>query len=169
MIGYYKDPAATKQVFCDGYIRTGDLVSMDGENYLQVTGRVKDIFKTDKGKYVAPAPIEHQFVPNSHIDQLCIVGNGHPQPVALVVPSENARRLPREALEGEFLQLRDKINRNLGSHEKISRMLLVKEPWTLEAGFLTPTLKLKRHVVEERYEHLLRKADEKSHPIFWET
>ncbi|MBD9483972.1 AMP-binding protein [Pseudomonas sp. PDM14] len=152
MQGYYKEPEKTAEtITADGFLRTGDKGEQDGDGNLRLTGRIKEIFKTSKGKYVAPAPIENRLAVHSHIEQVCVVGDGLPQPLALCVLSEAGRKEPREQLESSLRTLLQDINQQLDKPERLSGMVLVAEMWAVDNGFLTPTLKIKRSVVENAY------------------
>ena len=156
MQGYYKDPERTAETITeDGFLRTGDKGEQDSEHYLRLTGRIKEIFKTSKGKYVAPAPIENLLAVHPRIEQVCVVGDGMPQPMALCVLSdvgrEEALNGSRPALEGSFKTLLAEVNGALDKHEQLSGLILLKEVWAVDNGFLTPTLKIKRAVVEDAY------------------
>jgi len=152
MLGYYRDPERTQEAFTgDGWLRTGDKGRLDADGYLYITGRVKDIFKTAKGKYVAPVPIEGQLARNTDIDQLCLVGMQLTQPVMMLSLTPAALRKPREALEHDLLAEMRRVNATLEEHEKIAKLLIVRDSWSIDNGVLTPTMKVKRNVVEERY------------------
>jgi long-subunit acyl-CoA synthetase (AMP-forming) len=152
MQGYYKEPGKTAEVLTeDGYLRTGDKGEQDAEGNLRLTGRIKEIFKTSKGKYVAPAPIENRLAVHSHIEQVCVVGDGLPQPLALCVLSEAGRKESREQLEGSLKRLLEETNQVLDKHEQLNGLVLVPEVWAVDNGFLTPTLKIKRASVETAY------------------
>lgn len=152
MTGYYKQEEATKACFDeDGFFHTGDLCEIDEDGYISITGRVKDNFKTSKGKYVAPVPIERKLAQDSHIELLCIIGSGLPHPVALVQLSEGSALQPREEVRSSLKATLDSINPNLESHEHVDAVVIVKEPWTVENDALTPTLKIKRHVLEKQF------------------
>lgn len=152
MTGYYKEPEKSAEAFTDdGWLRTGDKGRLDADGYLYITGRVKDIFKTLKGKYVAPAPIEGALAKNTLIDQLCLVGMNLTQPIMVVTLTAAARAAPRPEIEAQLLATLDAVNPGLEEHEKIAKLLLVPETWSIDNGFMTPTLKVKRNVVEERY------------------
>jgi long-chain acyl-CoA synthetase len=167
--GYYKDPAATAQILSDGYLRTGDLGEVDAEGYIRITGRVKEIFKTDKGKYIAPAPIEHRFLAEiPFVEQLCITGHALPQPVALCVLNESARKAPAEQIEKEVSTLLKSLNSKLEKHEQIEHCIFVKDEWTVDAGMMTPTLKIRRHSVEARYRGVIDQARQNRNPVIWE-
>lgn len=167
MQGYYLDPEKTAEAMVDGWLRTGDKGSLDEDGYLRLTGRLKDIFKTGKGKYVAPVPIESLFLANPLIEQVCIVGAGMPQPVAVVVLSEAAERESRAELISALDNTRRQVNERLMPHERIASLLVARDEWTSDNGLLTPTLKLKRHLLEERYGALAGWAD--SDTVVWEA
>jgi long-chain acyl-CoA synthetase len=152
MTEYFLDPETTKQVFtADGFLRTGDMGTIDDEGFLTITGRVKDQFKTDKAKFVAPAPIEMKLLGNPDIDQVCVVGLGLPQPIALIVPSASGHSKGQEALCESVGKIVQKVNAELEEYEKLQKAVIVKDTWTLENGFLTPSLKLKRNEIEKAY------------------
>jgi len=152
MSGYYKDEAQTKESFDEeGYFKTGDKGEIDSNGYVKITGRVKDIFKTSKGKYVTPVPIECKFGENPNIEQICITGTALTQPVALVVLSPEARELGQEAMTTNLEETRQHINKSLESHARIGHIIVLKDEWTVDNGLLTPTLKFKRHELESRF------------------
>ncbi|MBX3641760.1 MAG: AMP-binding protein [Rubrivivax sp.] len=154
MLGYYKDDALTASAFtADGFFKTGDKGEYDEAGRLKITGRVKEIFKTSKGKYVSPAPIENRFA-HPLVDAVCVTGLGYPQPFVLMVPSLAARQKLQEAraaVVSAWEELLDEVNATLEDHEKLSHAVVMHEPWTTENGFLTPTMKIRRSVIEERY------------------
>lgn len=159
MLGYYKEPALTAAAFtADGWLKTGDMGRIDSDGFLYITGRIKDLFKTAKGKYVAPTPIEAALSGNNDIEQLCLVGTFLNQPVMLVSLATSSAKKPRVALERELVADMERVNLNLEDHEKIAKLLIVKGSWTVENGLLTPTLKVKRDVVELRYSEALAHA-----------
>ena len=157
MQGYYNDPEKTNETFTDdGFLRTGDCGEIDSDGYIFITGRVKDIYKTAKGKYVAPVPIESQIVRNKDIEQACLIGSGMKQPVALIELAETAASIDRQALTDRLEETLTMVNQALESHERIDRFVVVKYPWTVENGLLTPTLKIKRHALEAHYGERIR-------------
>lgn len=165
---YFKQPELTKEVFTDdGFFRTGDKAEWDKKcDGYRITGRVKDIFKTAKGKYVVPVPIESQLSANPLLEQVGVIGAGLPAPVAVVVLSEAAQKLPPEDVEKSLEAILVETNRSLESHERLSNMLIVDDEWTTENDLLTPTLKVKREQLEARYlATVSRKFDSK---IAWE-
>jgi long-chain acyl-CoA synthetase len=158
MMGYYKLPQETREAFTeDGFFRTGDRGALDGEGRLQLTGRVKEIFKTSKGKYVAPAPIENKLLTSPRLEQCCVSGAGQPQPYALCVLSEDARASVRnggkQAVEQELTLHLQQVNQGLDPVEQLQFLSIVRDEWTAENGFLTPTLKIKRGQIEDAYDN----------------
>lgn len=150
MKGYYKEKEMTAEVFDEeGYLRTGDMGEYDKDGYLLITGRVKDIFKTDKGKYVSPAPIELQFLASTDIEQVCVVGTGVPQPMALVTLSEAGKKRSKDELVVTLSGLMATINASLEKFEMLEKIVIMKESWTIANGLITPTLKVKRNEVEK--------------------
>ncbi|HSK14375.1 MAG TPA: hypothetical protein VK907_14235, partial [Phnomibacter sp.] len=120
--------------------------------FLTITGRVKDLFKTDKGKYISPSGIEMRLTDDPLVEQACVVGMGIPQPIALVVLSEVAKTLAAEACDIQLVNLMQRINAQLESHEKLEKMVILPEPWTVENGKMTPTMKVKRSEVESSHQ-----------------
>mmetsp|Transcript_23289 Transcript_23289/g.57331 ORF Transcript_23289/g.57331 Transcript_23289/m.57331 type:complete len:562 (+) Transcript_23289:174-1859(+) len=159
MIGYFKNDEATKETITeDGYVRTGDKGEIDSMGRLKITGRTKEIFKTSKGKYVAPAPIENEFIRHSLIELAMISGRGQPAPFCVVQLSEGPKGTAGKS-EEERTKIADElekhlttVNAALEAHEKVAFLAIVKEDWLPENGFLTPTQKIKRAVIEDTYE-----------------
>lgn len=151
MDGYYKDEEQTNDTIKNGWLYTGDEGEIDSEGFLKITGRVKDIFKTSKGKYVAPSPIELKLSANKNIEQVCIVGTEIPQPIALVVLSDRGRNKTKEDLIFSLEKTLEVVNPKLEKHEKIHNIIIVKEEWTIENNLLTPTMKIKRNAIEKIY------------------
>ncbi len=168
--GYYKDPEKTRELFtADGWLKTGDQGRIDEDGYLFITGRVKDLFKTQKGKYVAPAPIEGAMARNTDIDQLCFVGANLKQPIMVVSLTPDALAKPRTEVEQQLLADMNAVNQELEPHEQIAKILIVKDSWTIDSGLVTPTMKVKRNEVEKRYESLLEQhAADVKEKIGWE-
>ena len=152
MVGYYKQPELTAQVLQDGWLRTGDQGYLDSDGFLYITGRVKDIFKTSKGKYIEPLVLESYFADIVDFEQMCIVGLGLPQPIGLVVLSEVGKSKDKYALIAQLEQTLQEINNQLESYKKISTLVLTDEEWTVENGLTTPTLKIKRNAIDKKYE-----------------
>jgi len=168
MLGYYGDPVATKASFTeDGFFRTGDLARIDPDGQLKIIGRAKEQFKTSKGKYVMPTPIESQLLAHPVVDACCLMGAGMPRPFAVVllanVPTERA------AVEQTLLDLMNNVNTQLDPHEQLSFVAVAKGPWTVGNGFITPTLKIKRSVLESRYQPCIDEWMRQNRPIVWES
>ncbi|MCB9266181.1 MAG: AMP-binding protein [Lewinellaceae bacterium] len=151
MDGYYKNPEKTAEVFRNGWFHTGDSGRIDERGFLRLTGRVSEAFKTAKGKFVVPAPIEWEFAGNPDIEQICITGLGLAQPIALVVLSELGRAKERSAIEQSLRETLESVNEKLANYEKIATMVITRELWSVENGLLTPTLKVKRNELSSRY------------------
>ena len=149
----------------DGFFHTGDKgVWHEDIEAFQITGRVKEIFKSAKGKYVSPVPIEGRLGGNPLIEQVCVMGAGLRAPVAVVVPSVHARDESREVIEHSLERTLRAVNDMLESHEKLERIFVVEDPWTIENDLLTPTMKIKRDKLEARYADMIRQGGEK---IVW--
>ncbi len=156
MVGYYKDPEGTAAAFtADGWLRTGDKGVVDADGCLRITGRVKDIFKTSKGKYVAPAPIEDLLVTHPAVEACVVTGANFAQPLALLMLSLEAMAAARGDGRGALVQSLEAhlktVNTQLDAHEKLDCVAVVTTMWTPENGFVTPTLKVKRARIEEAY------------------
>lgn len=150
MKGYYKEPELTATMFDEeGFLKTGDIGEYDHDGYLIITGRVKDQFKTDKGKYISPAPIELELLKNSDIEQVCVVGMGIPQPIALVIPSLVAKNKATNDLVDSLVTTIEELNPSLEKQERVEKIVVMKEDWSIDNGLLTPTLKVKRNQVEK--------------------
>jgi long-subunit acyl-CoA synthetase (AMP-forming) len=154
MDGYYKDPELTRETLTeDGYLRTGDKGEADAEGYLKITGRTKEIFKTSKGKYVVPNTIEMKVGSHQDIEMSCVTGISLPQPIILITLSETGKKKDQSQMAREIAEHIQRINAQLDAHEKIQKVVILDENWTIDNNMLTPTLKLKRKKVEEKYEN----------------
>ena len=154
---YYKEPELTKECFTeDGFYRTGDTGELDKDDYIIVKGRVKDTFKTTKGKYIVPIPIEDLFAGNSLIEMLCLVGLGMPQPMALIQLSELSDNMNEEEIKNSLLKTLDEVNDQLHGYQKIQKLICMVEEWSLNNEKLTPTMKIKRNVIHESYKNKYR-------------
>ena len=152
MSGYHKQPEETAEVMTeDGFLRTGDLGYLDTDGYVFVTGRVKDIFKTAKGLYVSPVPIEQELVRDEAVGMACVIGSGRPQPIAVVQLAEGVRDNDRETLRLRLGATLERLNGELAHHEQLDAIVVTDKPWSVENDLLTPTLKVKRHVLERRF------------------
>ncbi len=173
MKGYYREPEQTAAAFTtDGWLRTGDKGQIDAQGFLSITGRVKDIFKTSKGKYVAPAPIEDRLVLHPDIEACAVTGANLAQPLALVMlsPDAIARSQSSEGRQtlSTSLQLHlQAVNAKLEPHEKLDCLAAVTTAWTPENGFVTPTLKVKRNKVEEVYAPRFGSWLAQGQPVVW--
>jgi len=167
MVGYYMEPDKTEETMVDGYYRTGDVGEFDNDGYLKITGRIKDAFKTQKGEFVSPAEIENKFAENTFIEQICILGRGLVQPLALVMLSESAQSHPKQYVHKKLKHTMDKINQDLKSHEVLNGMIVVKDEWLPDNGFMTPTLKIKRNIMEKYYQPLMEQYSE-CREVVWE-
>lgn len=174
MVCYYKQEEATKESFTeDGFLKTGDRGEIDDMQRLRITGRVKELFKTSKGKYIAPAPIENLVGANGLIESCCVSGSGHPQPYCLVMLGEDVRDKISDAsvrsnVEAELSTLLTEVNKKVEHHEQLAFLVVVKEEWQIENGFLTPTMKIKRNIVEDHYAEQVEGWYESRQKIIWE-
>ncbi|MGR5318763.1 AMP-binding protein [Vibrio sp. DNB22_19_1] len=165
--GYYKNDIATQESFdSEGWLHTGDIGAIDAEGYLTIQGRKKDTFKTAKGKFVAPVPIEKKLFEYSRVEMMCLIGLGLPAPILLVVP-HNFPDFDKERYARTTSKVIAKMNQELESHEQIKGVLMIQDPWSIENGVLTPTLKIKRHVLEQKY-HDIGHNWPKGKLVLWE-
>jgi len=154
MMGYYRQPELNAESFTeDGFFRTGDLGEYDEQARLKLTGRKKELFKTAKGKYVAPAPIENRLNAHAMVELSLVSGVGQPAAYAVVVLDEFLRPRTGDAavrarVEAELAQLLDEVNAQVASHERLRLLVVASEPWSIENGLLTPTMKIKRARIE---------------------
>lgn len=131
------------------FFKTGDIGQYNHDGFLTITGRVKDHFKTDKGKYISPAPLELKLSINKDIDQICLVGTGIPQPIALITLSELGKTKSRTSLCVRLVATMNQINPHIEKHEKIEKVIIMKEDWSIDNGLTTPTMKVKRNEIEK--------------------
>jgi len=157
MLGYYKEPELTRESFTpDGWLHTGDKGQLEADGYLRITGRVKDLFKTSKGKYVAPAPIEDRLVMHATVEACVVTGANLGQPVGIVMLNADAAQRAKDssqrgAMEAAFVEHLKAVNAPLDPHEQLDCLIVVTTPWTVDNGFITPTFKVKRNRIEEVY------------------
>jgi long-chain acyl-CoA synthetase len=157
MLGYYKQPELTRQVLTDdGWLQTGDKGAVDAQGRLKITGRVKDLFKTSKGKYVAPAPIEDKLVMNAAVEACCVTGANLGQPLALLMLNADAAKKAQDSagkaeLEASLTAHLASINETLDPHEQLDCLVLMTEPWSVDNDLITPTFKVKRNRVEDLF------------------
>jgi long-subunit acyl-CoA synthetase (AMP-forming) len=173
MVGYYKRPDLDAEIFTtDGFFRTGDKGERLPNGLLRITGRIKELFKTSKGKYVTPAPIENQFNNHPMIESTMVSGVGQAAPYAMVVLAEHLRSKQRDpALRAEvetvFAKLLSDVNAKLVDHEKLHMVVVAAEPWTIQNGCLTPTMKIKRSRIESGVSHQMPSWYELNRPVLW--
>ncbi len=151
MLGYFKEPEMTAESFEDGYLKTGDEGSIDAEGFLTITGRIKDQFKTSKGKYVMPAVIESKLLQAGMLSQVCVIGSGLPNAMVICTLAESLKSDPEEQKTSALRQLLEDTNKQLEHHERLSKVIVVGEEWTIANGLLTPTLKIKRKAVDASF------------------
>ncbi|MDH5539764.1 MAG: AMP-binding protein, partial [Rhizobacter sp.] len=173
MQGYYKEPEQTKAAFTeDGWLRTGDKGSIDAQGNLRITGRVKDMFKTSKGKYVAPAPIEDRLVMHGAIEACVVTGANLGQPLGIVMLNPEAAALAgdaaqRKTMEASLTEHLKSINERLDPHEQLECLVVVRTPWSVENGFITPTFKVKRNRIDEVYTPLFERWTASRKTVIW--
>jgi long-chain acyl-CoA synthetase len=174
MLGYFKEPGLTADALtADGWLYTGDKVSKDADGCVRITGRVKDLFKTSKGKYVAPAPIEDKLVMNGAVEACVVTGANLGQPLGIVMlNAEAAKRAEdsggRAAMEVSLTAHLDAINARLDPHEQLDCLVVVKEAWTVDNGFITPTFKVKRNRIEEAYGPMFERWANAHQRVVWQ-
>jgi long-chain acyl-CoA synthetase len=174
MVGYYKDEAQTNEVKKNGYFHTGDIGEIDAEGFLKITDRKKEMFKTSGGKYIAPQMLENHFKQSRFIEQIMIIGDGEKMPGAFIQPSfeflaewsqrkgitlgaTNEEIVQNERIIKRIQREVDEINERFGNWEKVKRFELTPDIWSIDSGHLTPTMKLKRKIIKEKYNDLYQK------------
>ena len=174
MMGYYKDEKLTSEVISGDYFHTGDIGEFDADGFLKITDRKKEMFKTSGGKYIAPQLIENTMKQSRFIEQIMVIGDGQKMPAAFIQPSfdfikewakihkitigtTNEEIVSNLKVIERIQEEVDKLNEKFGNWEKIKRFELTPDLWTIEGSHLTPTLKLKRKVVMEKYQDLFNK------------
>lgn len=174
MIGYYKEPEKTRETFTDdGWLKTGDLGAFDEAGRLRITGRAKEQFKTSKGKYVSPNPIENRLSSHPQIEACCVAGSSFPQPFALVMLPEDVMKAVvsdvnlRERLSQSFTDHMEAVNTQLDPHEQLDFLVVVRDQWTVDNGMVTPTLKIKRAAVEASYGPRFESWAQQRQAVIW--
>ncbi|WP_309608199.1 long-chain fatty acid--CoA ligase [Flavobacterium sp.] len=174
MMGYFKDEKQTNEVIVDGYFHTGDIGEVDSDGFLKITDRKKEMFKTSGGKYIAPQLLENAMKQSRFIEQIMVIGDGQKMPAAFIQPGfefikewaklhnitlgkTNEEIINEPKVVERIQQEVDKVNEKFGNWEKIKRFELTPDLWTIPAGHLTPTMKLKRKIVMEKYINLFHK------------
>ena len=168
MIGYYKNEELTEQTLRGGWLHTGDKGFLDEDNYLHITGRVADSFKTSKGEYIEPLTLEQYFVNINEIEEVCVVGLGIAQPICLVQLSEIGKKCSNEEISNLLLDRLNEVNSEVVNYKKISTLIVVKEQWTQENGIVGPTQKLKRGKIQDKYSNYYLKWHESDEKIIFE-
>ena len=173
MVGYYKRPDLDAEAFtADGFFCTGDLGEVRPDGQLRLTGRKKELFKTGKGKYVAPAPIENMILENPMVDLAMVSGVGQQAAYAMVVPAEGLRpKMGDPAVKAEFeaemAKLLKEVNAHVADYEQLRMIVVAREPWSIENGCLTPTMKIKRNRIEAVVGDQVEKWYGAKGPVVW--
>ena len=174
MMGYYKDETQTAEVLKDGYFHTGDIGEIDSDGFLKITDRKKEMFKTSGGKYVAPQILENAFKQSRFIEQIMVIGDGEKMPAAFIQPnfefvtewahrhnnttfSSNEDMCSSKMVIDRIQEEIDHCNEKFGNWEKVKRFELTPDTWSIDAGHLTPTMKLRRKIIKEKYNDLYQK------------
>lgn len=160
--GYFKQPDKTAELIRDGWLHTGDKAKVDEDGFIFITGRVKDYFKTIQGKFVAPPPIEGMFANNVFIEQQCLIGRGFSKTVMIAVLTDAARSENAEVIDASIRASVVTINDEIEKHARIGAVIISTEPWSIENEVLTPTLKIRRDKVEEKFGELGEKLARQS-------
>jgi len=173
LVGYYKQPELNAECFTeDGFFRTGDLGEIRADGLLKITGRAKEQFKTAKGKYVAPAPIENRLNAHPMVELAIVSGVGQPAAYAMVVLAETLRPRQkdpalRQQVEQEFTQLLKDVNAQVADYEQLQMIVIAQEPWSIENGCLTPTMKIKRARIEGMAAPQMDKWYQNKQKVLW--
>ena len=175
MQGYYKEPEKSREAFTeDGWLRTGDKGSIDKQGLLRITGRVKDLFKTGKGKYVAPAPIEDKLVMHEAVEACVVTGANLGQPLGIVMlNADAAARVANDAaarteLETSLASHLKDINTTLDPHEQLQCIVVVTTAWTVDNDIITPTFKVKRNRIEDLYARHYETWETSGKRVIWQ-
>jgi len=167
MSGYYKDQAKTDQVLVDGWMHSGDRGTIDEQGYVRIIGRVTDAFKTAKGSYVTPNPMEEELSKNDNVEQVCVAGIGLPQPIALVNLSEIGISAPKSEVEESLRGSVQKLNAKRAKFEHVSTVIVCTETWSENNNLLTPTLKVKRGELDDRFQSYYLDWHQLSDTVVW--
>lgn len=174
MMGYYNEPEKTAEAIIDGYFHTGDIGEVDSEGFLRITDRKKEMFKTSGGKYIAPQLLENAMKQSRFIEQIMVIGDGEKMPGAFIQPNfafcrewakihnvdigqTNEEIASNDKIKERIESEIDKLNEKFGNWEKIKRFELTPDTWSVDAGHLTPTMKMRRKIIREKYQDLYRK------------
>lgn len=167
MTAYYKNPEKTAEVLKDGWIYSGDRGTIDHEGYVKVIGRVKDAFKTSKGSYVTPNPMEEVISQNEFVEQCCVVGLGIPQPICMVNLSEIGQKCDENLIAQSIMSQVNALNDTLANYSRISTVVINREEWSEANQLLTPTLKVKRGSIDDRYGKQYLEWHEANDKVIW--
>ncbi len=173
LVGYYRQPELTAGSFTeDGFFRTGDLGELRADGLLKITGRAKELFKTAKGKYVAPAPIENRLNAHPMVELSLVSGVGQPAAYAIVQLAEDLRPrvgdpAVRAQVQAELGRLLDDVNRELADYAQLRMLVITGEPWSIENGFLTPTMKVRRSRIESAVEPQVSRWFAQAGKVMW--
>ncbi|MBV1919607.1 MAG: AMP-binding protein, partial [Pseudomonadales bacterium] len=159
MMGYYNDPDKSKEDLAGGWMHTGDLGEIDEDGYLRVTGRIKEIFKTAKGKYVAPTKVENKMSNTPFVENLCLVGSGLPATILLVNLTEDGNETDEDRLKSILIEKMNTINIELEKHERMSHIIVTHETWSIQNSLLTHTTKIKRNAIEDKYARIVKEVN----------
>ena len=173
MMGYYNNPEATAEMLKNGWLHTGDIGEIDGDGYLRITDRKKEIFKTSGGKYIAPQPMENKYKESRFIEQVMVIGENEKHPAALIMLDEAfvSEWCKRKGLAASNLKAMandkticervwqevEELNGDFGNYERVKKIEICEEPWTIDGGELTPTMKLKRKFILKKYNSLVER------------
>ena len=175
LMGYYKEPDLSREVFTDdGWLHTGDKGFIDAQNCLHITGRLKDLFKTSKGKYVAPAPIEDRLVMHDALEACVVTGANLSQPLGIVLLNANAVAqigdpAAKAALQTSLATHLKAVNSTLDPHEQLGCLVVVATPWSVENDIITPTFKVKRNRIEDLYAAHYEPWAKSGEKVIWQT
>ena len=176
MQGYFRDPEQTREAFQEGWFKTGDVGMLDADGFLRITDRKKELFKTSGGKYIAPQPIEQAIKNSRFVNQVVLIGAERKFPAALIVPvweqlesycklkgievKSRSEMCPHPRIIDLIQRQIDGLTPNLAKYEKIKKVALLENEFTIEGGELTPTLKVKRRVIDQKYRDVIEKLYE---------
>ncbi|MFT6334112.1 MAG: long-chain acyl-CoA synthetase [Halioglobus sp.] len=167
MMGYYKNPDKTGRVLVDQWMHSGDRGTIDERGNVRVVGRLSDAFKTTKGSFITPNVLEEYMSANAFIEQICVVGLGIPHPIALVNLNEDGQKSDKGIVEASILELLSQLNDTRAKYERISTVIIQKDTWSIDNNLLTPTLKVKRNNLNNRFNANFLKWHESEESIIW--
>lgn len=169
MVGYYREPALTANTLTDErWMRTGDIGEIDDEGYLRVTGRLNELYKSVKGEFINPSLLESSFQDNPLVNQVCVLGRTLPQPIALIGLADIGIRADPKEIEKKLVAIQTVLNDQVQSYERIQKIVIVKDTWTVDNKMMTPTMKNKRMEIENRYHVQVEQWYYAPEPVIWE-